>query len=207
MKKNKKDKTDAKKEALIVFGVVLVICVFFFSIGMYIKNKANPVQESEYSNGFEFKKVGNSWYTTMYSPGYEMQVNANFRYSPSEVNDIPVDGNLRDFFKLNNGTAYFTFDPTSNLTYLTVVAADLAKYLKVLNGVTLEAACTKDESNACAERPIITCETEKITPVILIKYSEVSGVSMKNNCLTIYGSGEGLLKAYNKVMFLWYGIL
>jgi len=209
--KENKSKNDKPKkeisEGMIIFGTVLIIMLIFVSIGAFLHAKVNPKLQTETSNGFVFTKSGISWYTDMVSQEYNAQITANFRYAPSEVKEIPVTGDVRLFFASKGNMSYFTFNPTDNLTYMNLAAADLAKYLKVLNGVTLEAACTQNVSSACVDRPIISCESEKKIPVIYVRNSAISSVEMNGNCLTIQGSGEGLLKAYNKVLFLWYGIL
>lgn len=204
-KDKKKDDESHELKNLMIF--LIVVTIVFFAIGAFLKQKITPNIETEYSNGFEFKKVGGSWFTKMLSPQYGLEVNANFRYSPSQVKDILIEGDVKNFVSQGINKSYFTFNPEDNLTYMAVAAADLAKYLKVLNGIDLEAACTKNISSACVDRPIINCETEKDNPIIYLKSSDVSKVSYVGNCLTVQGSGEGLLKAYNKLLFLWYGIL
>ncbi|MBN2421054.1 hypothetical protein JXB27_02130 [Candidatus Woesearchaeota archaeon] len=204
-KESKKKEDSNELKNLLVF--LLVITIVFLAIGAILKQQIAPKIQTEYSNGFEFKKVGGSWFTKMLSPLYGVEVNANFRYAPSEVRDIVVEGDVKKFVEREINKSFFTFNPQDNLTYMAVVAADLAKYLKVLNGIDLEASCTKNVTSACEDRPIISCETEKTEPVIYVKSDAVSKVSYVGNCLIVQGSGEGLLKAYNKLLFLWYGIL
>ncbi len=208
MKKNKK-----KPGSLAgLIGVLLLIIVLAFAAGSFLKNSAKPKIIQEYSNGFVFTKVENFWYTTIKNPVINQEYVADFRYSPNEVRDIHVEGNPEAFFDYLNrnslNAAYFTFDPTSNLTYMTLAAADLSKFMNVLNSVTLVAACTKNETKACSSRPIVTCENKKnMSMVIFVKYDKTPGITMDENCLTITGEGDGLVKAYTKLLFIWYGVL
>lgn len=208
MKKTKKDNDNLKGLAI----SLLIIIVMAFALGSFLRNAAKPKIQTEYSNGFTFTKIGNFWYTTMSSPQFGAEVNTDFRYSPSQVKDIAVEGNPKDFFTLlqiNNLTgAYFTFNPLGNLTYVGLAAADLSKFMKMFNGVTLIAACTANETNACMDRPIITCESQiGNAMVIYIKESNTPKIKMDRTCLTIEGLGSDLVMAYTKLLFLWYNIL
>lgn len=208
MKKSKAN----DKEIVKMFVMLFIFILLAFAGGMFIVNKFKPKQQIEYSNGFTFTKAGNFWYTTIKNPLANQEYNMEFRHSPSEVKDISVVGNPKNFFttlQLNNLTAaYFTFNPTDNLTYMNVVAADMAKFLKVINGVTLVAGCTINETVACQTRPIITCENQKDQAVVIyVKNSNTPKISLKENCLTVEGTGDSLVKAYNKLLFIWYGVV
>lgn len=205
-------KKEKESGLLGMFITLMIICILFFALGSYIINRNKPKIETEYSNGFTFTKSGNFWYTSIRNPLANQEYNVDFRYTPSEVKNVSVSGNPKLFFKLledNNLTAaYFTFDPKSNLTYMNLAAADLSKLLKVINGVTLVASCTSNETEACNTRPIVTCDSAKgKSVVIFVKPSDKPSVSLKENCLTIEGTGNNLVKAYTKLLFLWYNIL
>ena len=205
-------KDNSSKDILKMFGILIIIVLISFAFGYFIRIKSSPKIETEYSNGFTFTKSGNFWYTTIRNPIANQDYNVEFRYSPGQVKNITVDGDPKKFFKLletNNLTAaYFTFDPGRNLTYVNIVAADLAKFLKVINGITLVAGCTKNETDACHTRPIITCENQFGTSmVIYVKQSDTPKVSLNKNCLIVEGTGDGIIKAYTKLLFLWYSVL
>ncbi len=199
-------------EILKLFSVVFLMIIIALAFGYFVRSQTRPKQEIEYSNGFKFTKVGSFWYTSIQNPLVKQEYNLDFRYSPSEIKDIPVEGNPDSFFRLlekNNLTgAYFTFNPSGNLTAVNLAAADLSKLLKVLNDVTLVAACTVNSTEACSTRPIVTCENqENLSVVIYVKQDPTPKITMNKNCLTIQGQGEGLIKAYTKLLFIWYSIL
>ena len=112
--------------------------------------------------------------------------------------------------KINElNAAYITFNFRNNVTSAySLAAADLSKQLKVVNGVTLMAACTENITDACNTRPIVTCENQEDKAlVIFLKDSEKPKISMVKNCLTLEGRNDDLVRVYTKLLFIWYGIL
>lgn len=207
MKKQSND-----KEIVKLFLALFLILIVAFATGYLIRSKAKPKVLTEESNGFKFVKVGNTWFTTIKNPIINQEYNVEFRYSPSQVKNITVTGDPNKFFRLLHSNdltaAYFTFNPQENLTFMNVAGADLAKFLKVINDVTLVAACTVNETDSCHTRPIVTCQNqENKSLVIYLKPSDEPKISMIKNCLTVEGKGEGLIKAYTKLLFVWYNIL
>ena len=206
----KKEKSNDALNLVIVLAIIVIIA---FSIGIFVKRVTSQKVEKEYSNGFTFIKSGTFWYTSIKNPILNQEYSVNFRYSPSQVKNITVIGNPKSFFELLNqnelNAAYISFNFRNNVTSAySLAAADLSKFLKVVNSVTLVAACTENITDACSKRPIVTCENQEgKSVVILLKDSEKPRISMVKNCLTIEGRNEGLVKAYDKLLFIWYGIL
>lgn len=205
----KKEKSNDALNLAIVLAIIILIS---FSIGIFVKRISSPKIEKEYSNGFTFTKSGNFWVTVVLNSKTKVLYPEEFRYSPSEVKDIKVEGNPKTFLdKLIIGggdSIYFTFDPSKNTSLMNIIALDTSKMLNELNQITLVAACTKNETEACSDRPIVTCENQiGKALVIYVKPSNLSKLSTDNNCLTIEGSGKELLKTYTKLLFLWYGII
>lgn len=211
MKKNKSKSNDM--EILKMFGILLIIIFLAFAGGIFIVNKLKPKAKTEYSNGFIFTKQGNFWYTSIKNPLANQEYNVDFRYSPSELKNITVVGEPKKFFTLlqqNNLTAaYITFDLSKNITSsVTLAAADLSKFLKVINGVTLVAACVSNNTDVCSTRPIVTCENQEGKSIVIyLKQTETPKITMNKNCLTIEGQKESLVKAYTKLLFIWYNII
>jgi hypothetical protein len=204
-----------KKESNNIVGLVItvtIIVVLSILVGSLLRKPFEPKVQTETFNGFEFNKIGNFWYTAIRNPILNEEYEVDFRYSPSEVRDIPVIGDPNQFFKLLElnqlNAAYFTFNPLDNLTYMSLVSADLAKLLKTINGVTLIPACTLNETEPCQKRQILTCQSQEGKSVVIYaKHSNTTSITMEKNCLTLQGSGEDLLRAKDKLFFIWYGIL
>ncbi|MEK6869440.1 MAG: hypothetical protein AABX74_04375, partial [Nanoarchaeota archaeon] len=67
-------------------------------------------------------------------------------------------------------------------------------------------ACDKNETNACANRPIITCDnTDKL--VLYVKEANNSGVYFDDNCIVIEGNGFDLVKGVDRVLYDFYEII
>ncbi len=210
----KQIKKTTKKESDnvgVLFLLIIVLSLIFFGIGLFIFNKIHPKAETETSNGFVFVKSGAFWQTEIKNPYINQVYQLEFRYSPSQVKNVSVNGDPNKFFtllNLNNLTgAYLTFDPNENLTFMTLAAADIARSLNTLHGIRLVAACTSNVT-ACSDRPIVTCQNQEgHAMVIYLKTDPVTKVTMEKNCLTIQGQGSDFIRAYNKLLFLWYSVL
>ncbi|MBS3115183.1 hypothetical protein J4482_00995 [Candidatus Woesearchaeota archaeon] len=208
--RKKQEKSNDLKNLIIVLAIIVIIS---FASGVFIKRTLTPKIEKEYSNGFTFTKVGKFWYTSIKNPVINQEYSVDFRYSPSQVKNITVIGNPKNFFeimKINElNAAYITFNFRNNVTSAySLAAADLSKQLKVVNGVTLMAACTENITDACNTRPIVTCENQEDKAlVIFLKDSEKPKISMVKNCLTLEGRNDDLVRVYTKLLFIWYGIL
>lgn len=211
--KKQKSKEDKKiSDSTWVFIIAFLICVVMFFIGVFILNQMKPKVITENSNGFVFVKKGNFWVTDVKNPVINQVYSLEFRYPPSQVKNITIEGNPSSFFKLlelNNLTAtYLTFNPNDNLTFMNLAAADISKLLNFLHGVTTVASCTVNETSACQDRPIVTCKSEEGNAmVIYLRSSNEPKVIMNKNCLTIEGSGTDMLRAHTRLLFSWYGII
>ena len=211
MKKQKGNDREIVKMFLILFLILIIA----FGTGYFIRSKARPKILTEESNGFVFQKTEGTkfWYTSMLNPFTRQEFNVDFRYSPSEVKNISVIGDPINFFRLlkqgNLTGAYITFDLEGNVSYATALtAADMSKLLKVMNGITLVAACTSNSSEVCHKRPIVTCENQEDRAIVVyVKESIGSKITMQRNCLTVEGDDEELVRAYTKLLFIWYSII
>ncbi|PIY60599.1 hypothetical protein COY95_00945, partial [Candidatus Woesearchaeota archaeon CG_4_10_14_0_8_um_filter_47_5] len=58
----------------------------------------------------------------------------------------------------------------------------------------------------CETRPTVTC-ADRDVPVIYLKKDVYPKVIMDQNCITIQGNGEDLVKATDRLLFQWYGIM
>ena len=208
MKKKSTDKDNINK----FYAGLFIFFFLVFSLIAFIKAGSNTEVETETYNGFDFVKSNGFWTTEIRNPIINKEYVVEFRYSPNEVKEIPVEGDPKNFFHLlginDLDSAYFTFNPGQNLSDVNLLAADIAKYLRIINGIHIVAACTSDEDVSCKTRPIVTCENKEDSAlVIYATKDDVAKVSMDKNCLTIQGKDEELLKAYTKLLFVWYGII
>lgn len=209
MTKKKQEKDSSVRTLFVIVAILFLVSL---SGVMFIKNSSQPKVETEYSNGFTFTKKDGFWHTDIKNAISGQLYDVEFRYSPSEVKNIPVEGSPKYFFKLlelnNLSASYFTFNPLANLSGVNIVAADLARFMNSIHGFVLVAGCTQNETDACQQQEIVTCENQlNKAMVIYVKESDSPKISLVKNCLTIEGKGQSLIEAQNKLMFLWYGIL
>ncbi|MEK6854515.1 MAG: hypothetical protein AABX60_04215 [Nanoarchaeota archaeon] len=192
--------------AFVAVGVIVVIGFFMAKYVISLVTSDDKGAGTRDYNGFEFVKRGNTWFTEWERGGiiYSLE----FRHSPWEVENIPVRGSVDARFQLSY--IFITHDPTNESSrataFVALAAADLATMLKgVFERAGVAAACTANITDACADRPIVTCSTN--ASVIYLKVSNETGISLNGNCVTIQGYEEGLTMAVDKGLYQWLGIV
>lgn len=166
-------------------------------------NTIKATEDTYTYKGHEFANADGIWYTdirqgnTIYSVG--------FHYDPLSVRDIDIQGKLSESF-LKSEVYYVTFDPTKeNLGYTALASAELQLSMARAMRLPLKAACTTNHTQ-CKGVPIITC-TNTDKPVFYINEAEETKVLFNKNCITIEGKGEELIKAVDRLLYFWYGIM
>ncbi len=191
------------KELKSVLSVLLAFALIIgFTIYMY-NNFFKPEPSKLTYNNFEFHKKQDLWITDV-QVGNKI-ITIPLHYTPWETENIRINGSLHPSF--NEDDLYITFDPeNSNTTTMALAAGELS--LNLAQGIRrdLISACSKNETEACALRPIITCENTDIN-VIYLKEAEEPYVKLEDKCITIEGKGMDLVKAVDKLLFYWYGIV
>jgi hypothetical protein len=194
---------DTKKPTfifMVVGGLVLLIILGFIFFGFKPKVEEKKV---EYSY-FTFEEVGGLWQTDiqMGNQLYE----AVFRFNPKQVEDVYVTGNFSGF---SSQPIYITFDPESDeaqFKYLALAVSELT--LNIVRGLnyTVEAACTKNVTDACINRSIVTCDdTDK--SVIYLSAVAPTQITLKDHCAMLTGGEFDLLKSVDRLLFQWYKIM
>jgi len=214
-------KKSSNKALYATIVLVLIILVAIFSVRFFMKEpeprtiddlhrlNLNGKLEPEIGylyNGLSFVNYDNIWYTQIMSPGGTRLYDVAFRFGPKEVEDVPVKGKF-DVTKFDEvGEYYVTFDPLgSQFNFVAVAISDFNQnMMKVFDKIPV-AACDKNETVACKDRPIITCNnTEEI--VLYVKERNETKIVFENNCINVEGSGLELVKAVDKVMYIFYKI-
>lgn len=212
-----KEKTDSsasqdkdRRNIIIFIIVILAICaagaLIYFKVFLPMTQPVSPlppVEESYFYRGQEFKKINGLW-TTDIRVGNRL-ITIWIHNGPREVMDIEITGRLNTSF--DHGPVYMTFDPMDeSKENIALSAGELS--LTIVNGVQREviAACSRNETEACANRPIMTCEDSN-NSVIYLKQSNTTSVTFDLNCITITGSEEELLRATDKLILYWYGLV
>ncbi|MFH0868564.1 MAG: hypothetical protein V1831_04595 [Candidatus Woesearchaeota archaeon] len=212
-----------KSDRILIIGVILVVVSFaiIFSLGLFtqkvpetldelhawnLKGKLKDTQGYLYS-GYSFVRFDNSWYTQLMSPGGSRFYNIQFRYGPKEVESVNIGG-LLDTKLFNSAEDYYvTFNPKGNeFSYVAAAIGDFNQHMTSVFFKKPIAACDRNETKICKDRPIITCEnTDKV--VLYVKEANITRVYYNNNCIVIEGSGFELVKGVDRVLFDFYKIL
>jgi len=154
-------------------------------------------------NGFSFVFYDGLWYTQ--AKVGDRLLNVPMHFGPKDVEYIKVKGKINERFKRSK--IYITFDPEDpSLQYVALSAAELSSLLASGFGIMPVAACTKNVTDACAKRPILDCSDKK-KAIIYINQDNETVVEMKGNCIEVKGKDMELVKAVDRLMLKWLGIM
>ncbi|MBW2971568.1 hypothetical protein KY359_00900 [Candidatus Woesearchaeota archaeon] len=215
---DKDTKQDTKKLLILiasVFGVFLIIILLLVFLRPERKaltldelheanlaGKLDPEQGYLY-NGYSFVNLGGVWYSRVQKGGSVYEI--TFNNDPKSVEDIPVQGSLSKRFQGKD--IYITFDPDAYSTkYITVANAGLSMALIKGFGYNLTATCTNNESSLCRQKGAVTCD-DKDKAVIYFKEAEEAKITLSDNCVTVQGYGEDIVRAKDRLLMRWYGMI
>lgn len=199
-------KEKAKVRNIAIFIVIGFIVIFFLILfGVKYVYKEKPDYETVNFNNFEFTKIAGTWYTQWQHENQLVAV--ALRYNPYEVEAVPVLGELSEGFKQSQ--VYIAFDPYSeaeSFKYLALASAELSQSIMKSFNKEIVPACTRYENETCENISIVTCD-DLDKAVIHIKSEEPTQIIMQGNCITLQGKEFELLKAVDKLLYLWYKII
>ncbi len=216
-KSSKEDSKNIIVTILIVVGLFALIIVgsnFYNSLTaaeiidvdeLHQKNLEEELDEEEgYTyNGFSFVKVDGMWWTEV--KRFKTLVKIPLHFGPKEVEKIPFIGNVNPNFD-NGNEIYLSIDPDVTDKYYTLSLTELS--FNMAKGINRNpvGACTKKNS-ACDDREILNCENTKGKPVVEISLANKTEITAQGTCIKISGNGYDLVKATNRVLYMWYGII
>ena len=185
-----------------LIGLAATVVLAFLVIVYAIPSKTIPDSNVVEYNYFTFTEVGGLWETNI---DLDNQLySAIFRYNPKQVEDVYITGNFTGFKK---DPIYITFDPDSDkkeFPYLALATTELSLHLIRALNFSVEAACTKNLTDACIDRPIVTCDSNESVIYLLAKAP--TQITLDKNCATLIGEGLDLLKSVDRLLFQWYKI-
>ena len=203
----------------VVVAIVVALAVLFGSQyfiddtpktidDMHALNQEGKLKEDgDFFNGFSFVHVDGLWYTQVASGDGSVLFDVPFHNLPSQVAQVPVSGELDSVTFDSADEIYVTFDPLG--TELQYVALAVGKFdqtmLKAYNKIPV-AACDRNETNACADRPIVTCNSTS-EAVMAIQYADSAAVAYEDNCIMVRGSGPALVRSMERLLYSLYGII
>lgn len=187
------------KVFVVVALVVIVLVIGFVFFGF---NPELPSNSVEY-NYFTFYEIGGLWQTSIQLDG--RMYDAVFRFNPTQVEDVYVAGEFKGF---NSSTIYVTFDPLSesqDFAYLALGVSELTLHLARALNYSVVAACTRNETDACVDRPVVTCDGG--LPVVELVADAPTQITLDNRCIRLSGEGFELLRSVDRLLFQWYKIM
>jgi hypothetical protein len=221
--KTKDVKVELKSDRTLITVAVMIILVFAIVLGskyivpeppgtidelheFNLKGKLKPDRGYIY-NSYSFVKLEDLWYTQLLSPSGSRLYDIQFRYGPREVEDIGINGKL-DSKIFNDAEEYYvTFNPSgSDFSSVALAVGDFNQQMVNVFFKNPIAACDRNGTLVCVDRPIITCDSTE-DMVLYVKEANSSRIYFDDNCIVIEGSGFDLLKGINRVLYDFYKII
>jgi len=196
------DHPETNKATKIFISVAAIILIAFLAFLLWPRD-VQPISNTVEYNYFTFYEVGGLWNTKIQLKNQLYE--GTFRFNPVQVEDVYIAGNFSNF---KPGLIYITFDPNSSsedFKYLALASAELGLHLVRALNVSIEAACTVNETDACIDRTIVNCGDDK--NVIYIKSEAPTQITLGETCVTLSGIEMELLKSVDRVLFQWYKIM
>ncbi len=172
-----------------------------------LQGKLKPSQGYVYKGVYSFVYLDNFWYTQLKSPKGTKVYDMALRYSPTDLKNITIEGQLNTNLFDNQTQFYVTFNPTGkSLSYVSLAVADFDTHMTKVFEKAPIAACDRNGTEPCRARPIVTCSnTDKL--VFYVKESDRLRVYYNSNCIVIEGSGFDLVKGADRVLYNLYHIM
>ena len=172
-----------------------------------LQGKLNPSQGYVYKGVYSFVSLDNFWYMQFKSPKGTKVYDMALRYSPADLKNITIEGQLNTNLFDNQTQFYVTFNPTGkSLSYVSLAVADFDTHMTKVFEKAPVAACDRNETEPCAARPIVTCSsTDKL--VFYVKESDRLRVYYNGNCIVIEGTGFDLVRGADRVLYNLYHIM
>lgn len=191
------------KWIILAIAIIAIILLLSFAYNKY-KNKQEYEKLHKEYNYYEFDKEGLHWKTSWITDEQEYII--RLRHWPGELEDIEVTGSMNQVFNKSKDI-YLTFHPEGNdLDYVALAATELSLNINNALKRNIIAACLVNKTIDCAIRPIVTCADDD-KAVIYLKQADTPKVVLSDNCIIIEGNDEDLVKAAERILYAWYGIM
>lgn len=186
-------------------AMIGIIAAFVLIAALITTPSAHEREPDLVYNHFSFYKEQGLWKTVLQRDTQKFEL--MLRYNPEEVKDIEYTGKLDPEF-VSTPPVYITFDPDApeeEMKYLALSAAEVGLSLVRGFGMEIEAACTKNMTEACINRSIVKCGDDK--SVVYLKVAEEPGAYMDGRCITIQGKNWSIIKSADRMLYEWYGVI
>ena len=193
-----KEKEERDNRTKRIFSLVVVIILALSTAGFALLSSSGRQNGGNAYYDFEFSPTSEGWQTSV--GGYYIIT----QYLPQDVEYINHSGILnKDDFQ---GIVYFVTSTESEIQ----TAKELSR---LITAVKKDYACLPEnqENEECQNKSIKSCEdATRIQKIIIFNETESKGnasVVYENNCLSIQGNSEELIRATDKAIFLLFGVI
>lgn len=167
-------------------------------------------EEGYLYNGFSFINVDGLWWTDIVKTigDNSEKVRIPLHFGAREVEEVEVTGVLSKEFNVGEDV-YVTIDPTVVSSYYRLSLSELSLNMAKGIGRRPIGSCTA-ESFDCMDRDIISCDNnpENLPVVEFVQDFDVdSQIELDGACIKITGHEYGIVKAVDKLLLQWYGII
>lgn len=160
-------------------------------------------EEGYIYNGFSFVLVDGLWWTEVYKGDTLTKIPLHF--GPKEIEYIQITGALSEDF--NSKPIHIAIDPTINYNkYYTLALMEMNNNIVQGTKNNIITACNQ-EDEVCEDRPIVDCDNPEGRAVINLVVAEEAGIKLKGTCIEVSGSEYELVKAVDRLLLHWYGVM
>ena len=218
------EETSKSSEKALIIGIVMILLLFasIFAYSFFnkpqpktledlhvlnLQGKLKPSQGYVYKGVYSFVTLDDLWYTQLMSPKGTKIYSLALRYSPRDLKDVVIEGTLDSAFFDSQSEFYVTFNPTGKeFSYVALAVADFNTHMSKVFEKSPVAACDRNETEPCMQRPIVTCsDSDKL--VLYIKEASKFRAYYNSNCIVVEGSGFDLVRGADRILYSLYNIM
>ncbi|MBU0757005.1 MAG: hypothetical protein KKF44_02990 [Nanoarchaeota archaeon] len=206
MNKNKKQAREKRNKLFLSIVTIMFLTISLGGVVLYNNNGTNDNYVTLTLSGkdYRFTRFIDDYGQNKYSVDVDNTLITAY-YLPTEVDNIKID---REIIAKIKDTSYFffTFDPyEEDLSYIEFLRFDLTNNFQK-QGKFLASGVTQESTTY--PFPIINCENAtQFSPVIIFSNSNITSVSMDNNCIHIDSRATGFIKVRDKIIYSLYGLI
>ncbi|MEK6938161.1 MAG: hypothetical protein AABX04_03890 [Nanoarchaeota archaeon] len=155
-------------------------------------------------DGYSFVFVDGLWWTEVNRFGTLLKIPLHF--GAREVDNVSIIGQL-DTKGFNAGDSiYIAIDPNIANKYYSLALSELS--FNIVKGIDKQIVTSCTENNSiCDNRTIVNCENTQGKPVVQLAVENTTKIEFKGTCIKIAGNGYDLVRATDRVLLRWYGIM
>jgi len=192
LRREKKNRT----AQIMIWIIALIMVASVFEVVLFYNTSSGGLSY----NSFSFTQTQQGQYVTVVD-GKRL----TFVSFPSDVASVPFDSGIPALMK-GAQIVITTFDPgnlsSDQLMIMDYIRFDLSQKIgdKAFSGVM-----AKDDRYPL---PLITCtNASSYAPIIVLLPVNETAIAREGNCIFLFGTQQGVLRAYDRLMYGYYGII